>query len=59
MTRFYRSRVDSRIAGVCGGLSEMSGLDSLLIRCLFITLFFTPVPIGVFYLASWFLVSKN
>ena len=59
MTKFHRSKMDSRIAGVCGGLSETFNIDSLFIRIAFITLIFTPVPIGVFYLASWMIAPKE
>lgn len=51
--------MDSRIAGVCGGISDLTKLDSLIIRGVFIALFFTPVPIGIFYLAMWLLSSKR
>jgi phage shock protein PspC (stress-responsive transcriptional regulator) len=34
--RFYRSREDKWIAGVCGGLGEYFNIDPILIRILFI-----------------------
>jgi phage shock protein C len=38
--RFYRSRTDKVIAGVCGGLAERFGWDPLLVRILTVLLFF-------------------
>ena len=54
--RLYRSRKNSMIAGVCGGLGDYLGLDATLIRIFFLVLAFTS-GIGVFvYLLFWFIV---
>lgn len=34
--RLYRSRVDRKIAGVCGGLAEYFKIDPTLVRLLFV-----------------------
>jgi phage shock protein C len=34
--KLYRSRSDSMVAGVCGGLGEYFGIDSTLIRLVFV-----------------------
>ena len=34
--KLYRSRVDRKIGGVCGGLGEYFGVDPTLIRLLFV-----------------------
>lgn len=34
--KLYRSRVDRKIAGVCGGLGEYFGIDPTLVRLLFV-----------------------
>jgi phage shock protein C len=34
--KFYRSRVDRKIGGVCGGLGEYFGIDPTLVRLLFV-----------------------
>ena len=39
--RFYLSRTDKKIAGVCGGLAEYFNIDPLLVRVLFLMAFFT------------------
>lgn len=36
--RLYRSAVDRKICGVCGGLADYFGLDSTLVRLAFIAL---------------------
>jgi phage shock protein PspC (stress-responsive transcriptional regulator) len=38
--RLRRSRTDKMISGVCGGIAEYLGLDSTLIRVLFVILTF-------------------
>jgi Putative stress-responsive transcriptional regulator len=34
--KLYRSRTDSKVAGVCGGLAEYFGIDSTLVRVIFV-----------------------
>ena len=34
--KLYRSRKDESIAGVCGGIAEYLGIDSTIVRLLFI-----------------------
>jgi phage shock protein PspC (stress-responsive transcriptional regulator) len=52
--KFYVSRRDSYIGGVCGGLEEYTGIDSLLWRILFVCLAkWLLVP----YLMIWFFSS--
>jgi phage shock protein C len=34
--RLYRSRVDRRISGVCGGIAEYFKMDATLVRLLFV-----------------------
>ena len=55
-TRLYRSRTNSMIAGVCGGLGEYLGIDPTFVR-----LFFGLLVIGngiglLLYLALWIIV---
>ncbi|VVB89174.1 PspC domain protein [uncultured archaeon] len=39
-TRIFKSKTDSIIDGVCGGLAEYFGIDSLIVRLVFVALFF-------------------
>jgi len=50
--KWYRSRKDRMIAGVCGGLAELLGIDSTLIRFIWgITVFFGGFGIFAYILA--------
>ena len=54
--RLYRSKSDEMLGGVCGGLGEYFGLDSNLIRLIFVVLAI-PGGVGVLaYLALWLIV---
>jgi phage shock protein PspC (stress-responsive transcriptional regulator) len=59
MKKFVRSRMDSRLGGVCGGLADFTGIDSTIIRLLFFAGVFTPFPVIIFYLACWFIVPQE
>ncbi|MFH2055285.1 MAG: PspC domain-containing protein, partial [bacterium] len=51
--RLYRSRENSIIAGVCGGLGEYFDIDPVLIRIITVILVF-PGGIGLIgYLIAW------
>jgi len=38
--KLYRSETDKMIAGVCGGLAEYLGIDSIIVRLIFLVLVF-------------------
>jgi len=50
-----RSAVDKRIAGVCAGFANYFGLDTALVRILWVLLtFFTGIfPGTIIYIVSW------
>lgn len=55
MKRFYRSRNNAMLGGVCGGLGEYFDIDPVLFRILFIFFAFTG-SLGVWvYLLLWLL----
>jgi phage shock protein C len=57
--RLMRSSVDSKIAGVCGGIAEYLGVDSTIVRLIWVVAFFVPVPVClalVSYLVAWIIV---
>lgn len=59
MKKFYRSKTNRKLGGVCGGLSEYFDTDPLLWRLLFVLLFFIPsVPIFFLYLITT-LITKS
>lgn len=43
--RLARSATNRIIAGVCGGISEYTGIPSWIIRLIMLILFFVPVPV--------------
>ena len=62
MTRFYRSHIDKKIAGVCGGLAELQGVDPTWVRLIMVgmTLCTGVFPCVIAYLITWMIVPvKN
>jgi phage shock protein PspC (stress-responsive transcriptional regulator) len=60
--RLMRSRTDSKIAGVCGGLAEYFGVDATPIRLLWVILsILCGAVIGgvVAYLIAWVIIPKR
>ena len=56
MKKLYRSRKDSKIAGVCGGIAEYFNIDPTIIRLLaVITIFFGGGGV-VSYLIAWLII---
>ena len=57
--KLYLSTTDRKIGGVCGGLAEYLGVDSTLIRILWV-LFALFVGSGVLvYLIAWLLMPNR
>ncbi len=61
MRKLYRSRTDQKIAGICGGLGEIYGLDSNLIRIalVFLALITSVVPMVITYLIAWLILLEG
>lgn len=57
--KWIRNKEESKIAGICSGLSEMFSIDVTLVRFIFAILCLTPVPIITAYLLAWFIVPKK
>lgn len=58
--RLYRSRTDSWISGVCGGIAEYFGIDANLVRALVVVA--TVLGAGsliLIYLVLWAVVPKQ
>ncbi|WP_282939872.1 PspC domain-containing protein [Paenibacillus sp. RC67] len=60
MTRIYRSRIDRKVTGLCGGLSDTLRIDSNLLRLIVvITAFFSAgVVIPLYFLAALVIPSE-
>ena len=61
MRKIYRSGVDQKIAGICGGLAEIYQIDANLIRLglVFIGLATQIVPAVVTYLVAWMILPEG
>ena len=57
--KFYLSTTDKKIGGVCGGIAEYFGIDSLLVRVAFLFLIFGVGSGLLFYILLWILAPKN
>jgi phage shock protein C len=58
--RFFRSRDDSVIAGVCGGISERFGWEPILVRVLTVLLtLFMMGPVAIIaYIVIWMITPR-
>ncbi len=58
--RFYRSRDDKVIAGVCGGLAERFGWEPVLVRVLAVLAFFFVMgPLAlIVYVTLWMITPR-
>lgn len=54
--KLYRSRKNSMIAGICGGLAEYFNIDPAWIRLAFILLFFAGGCALLVYLIMWVII---
>lgn len=59
MRKFYLSNRDKKIGGVCGGLSEYFGVDSLLVRVIVFALIWCGTVGLWLYLLIWLLAPRN
>lgn len=58
MKKFYLSRSDKKIGGVCGGLAEYFNIDSLIVRIIFVVLLIGYGCGLLAYLLIWLLAPK-
>lgn len=59
--RLMRSVVDSKIAGVCGGIAEYLEIDSTLVRLIWVLLVLMPVPLVpalIGYFVAWIVMPQ-
>ena len=57
--KFYLSETDKKIGGVCGGLAEYFGIDSLILRLIFVALIIGWVTGLLLYILLWILAPKK
>jgi phage shock protein C len=58
--RLMRSSVDSKLAGVCGGIAEYLDVDSTIVRLVWVLVFiFTGfIPGGLAYVIAWIVMPQ-
>ncbi|MCB0278600.1 MAG: PspC domain-containing protein [Calditrichaeota bacterium] len=58
MTKLYRSRTDSVISGLCGGVGETYQIDPTIVRLAVVAIgIFTGIfPVMIIYLVAWAVV---
>jgi len=60
--RLTRSRIDRKVAGVCGGLAEYLNVDPTVVRLVWAVLTVVPgaIVLGVVaYLVAWFIMPES
>ncbi|HLC47716.1 MAG TPA: PspC domain-containing protein [Candidatus Norongarragalinales archaeon] len=57
--RLYRSKKDRILGGVCGGMGKYFGIDSNLVRLLFVLLAFAGGAGIIVYLAGWLIIPEE
>lgn len=59
--RLHRSVTDCKIAGVCGGLAEYWGVDSTVVRLVWVLLVLFPIPFVpavIGYFVAWIVMPR-
>ena len=61
MKKLYRSRTNKKIAGVCGGIGEITDTDPTVIRLIVIVMAFATCffPFFIGYLIAWWIVPLS
>lgn len=59
MKRLYKSRQDRIIDGVCGGIGEYLGIDPVIVRIIFLLLFFMGGIGLLLYIAGMLIIPPN
>jgi len=61
MKKLYRSKNKRFIAGICGGIGEIYGIDPTLLRliCVFVGLATGVFPILITYIIAWIIIPSQ
>lgn len=58
--RLYLSNTDKKIAGFCGGLAHYFGIDSTVVRLLYVAFALISMGAGIIlYIIAWIVVPRN
>lgn len=60
-TTLYRDKQNGKVAGVCAGIADYTGVNAFWMRLAFIVSLFTPLSALTVpaYIAGWFLLNKK
>jgi phage shock protein C len=61
MEKLFRSKSDSKIAGICGGLGEMFNVDPTIVRLavVFGALLTAIAPFVIVYIVGWIIIPEG
>lgn len=61
INKLHLSKTDKKIAGVCGGIGETLGIDSTIVRLVFvfIALVTAIIPSVIFYILAWLIIPED
>lgn len=57
--KLYRSDIDKKVGGVCGGIAEYFDIDSTLIRLLWVVFIFFGGTGVLAYFIAWFVIPER
>jgi phage shock protein C len=58
--QLFRSRINRKIAGVCGGIGTYFNIDPTIVRLLYVMLTIVSVGIGLIaYIVMWLIVPEE
>ncbi|UOQ85208.1 PspC domain-containing protein [Gracilibacillus salinarum] len=59
--KLYRSETNSMLAGVLGGIAELTNLDATILRLIYIVLliFTAGIPLTILYIAAALIIPKK
>ncbi|MDD2934933.1 MAG: PspC domain-containing protein [Candidatus Pacebacteria bacterium] len=59
--KMHLSKTDKKIGGVCGGIGETFGIDSTIIRLIFIFLALVTeiIPAIIVYILAWLIIPSK
>ena len=61
MEKVFRSKSDSKIAGICGGIGEMLDVDPNIIRLVVVlaALITVVIPFVIVYIIAWIILPEG
>jgi phage shock protein C len=60
MKRLYRSKKESMLGGICGGLAEYIDVDPSIIRLVFVVMLVFSMGLAILvYIAAWFIIPES